>query len=50
MNHEDIQREVDIQKMEARLAHNTLQGQWRHLHEALEEFVDAVQDSFPKVL
>lgn len=50
MGHEEIQLEVDIQKMEHTLEHHTLSGQFKKLHDALEDLIDAVQDSFPQIL
>lgn len=46
---ETINEQTEQEKIEAYLAHHTLQGQMQRLHDALEEFVDAVKDSFPKV-
>lgn len=47
--HEAINEQAEQEKIETYIAHHTLRGAVDRLHEALEEFVDAVKDSFPKV-
>lgn len=49
MSHDEIQKEVEIQKTEAGRAYHALRQQAAHFQETLEEFVNAFKDTFHKL-